>query len=533
MSNRIARAVAVALAGFATASTAHEGATGGRLGKVEFKVECNAAAQAEFNTAMAYYHSFAWQQIAAPLNRVLQADASCGMAYWLRALSQLDNPFTWPIPVTPAVLAAGPQLLEQARKAGLKSERERDFVEALAVFYKDADKLNHRTRAIALEDALMGVARKHPGDSEALVLGSLVMSANFDPNDRQFSRQWRAARQLEPVFTAQPDHPGVAHYLIHSYDYPPIARHGLDAAMRYAKIAPDATHALHMPSHIFTRVGFWRDSVAANRASADASKGLTFDALHAFDYMVYAHLQLGQDAAARAVAAEARTSKVVDHFGSAYAYAAIPARIVVERGDWAAAANLALFPAADAYPWKKYPQAEAIHVFGRGIGAANAGNVAAARQEHARLIALRDAAGGMKLAYWVEQIDIQATVIEGLAAFADGKRDDGLALLRKAADREDNTQKHAVTPGLLMPAREILAQSLATAGRHGDALREYEAVLDKEPNRYRAFAGAAQAAERAGDMKRAAYWSARLVEQTDRADTSLADVNRAKRVIGM
>jgi len=527
---------ALFLGGGATLPAAAQDASGApaKLGKVHFKVECNAAAQKEFDVAMAYYHSFAWEQYKAPLERTLQADPSCGMAHWLRALGVLDNPFTWPVPLSAKVLGDGQASLEAARSTGLKTQRERDYVDALAVFYKDHDKLNHRARVKTLEDAMAQVASRYPDDKEAAILYGLIVSVNFDPADRTYSNQLKAAKILEPIFVAQPEHPGAAHYLIHSYDYPPIAQHGIEAAKRYSKIAPDAPHAQHMPSHIFTRVGAWRDSVESNRVSAKVDADRTWNSPHAYDYMVYAHLQLGQDRAARAVIDHAlAVPKKVDHFVTSYAYAAMPARYALERGDWKTAANLPLEPPADAIAWKKYPQSEAMNAFGRGIGAAMSRDPAAAQVEVKRLQALRDAAAAMKLGYWVEQIDIQAEIVRGLATGAAGQHAEGIEILRKAAAREDATQKHAVTPGLLLPAREVLAETILQWGKPADALQEYEAVLVKEPNRYRAFAGAAQAAARAGDAKKAAYYSARVVELTDNADSPRPEVAQAKRVLGM
>jgi len=523
------------VAGIAPPAGAHDpSGAPAQLGKVHFKVECNAGAQKEFDVAMAYYHSFAWEQYRAPLEQALQADPSCGMVHWLRGLGVLDNPFTWPVPLSPKVMAEGQGSLEAARRAGLKTQRERDYVEALAVFYKDHDKLNHRTRLKALEDAMGQVASRYPDDTEARILYGLILSVNFDPADQTFSNQLKAAKILEPIFVQQPEHPGAAHYLIHSYDYPPIAQHGLEAAKRYSKIAPDAAHAQHMPSHIFTRVGAWRESVESNRVSAKVDADRTFNSVHAYDYMVYGQLQLGQDRAAAQIIAHAQgVAKKPDHFVAAYAYAAMPARFAVERGDWKTAANLPLNPPADAYPWKKYPQSEAMNAFGRGIGAAMSRDPAAAQAEVKRLQGLRDAAATMKLGYWVEQIDIQAEVVRGLATGAAGQHAEGIEILRKAAAREDATQKHAVTPGLLLPAREVLAYAILDWGTPADALREFEAVLAKEPNRYRAFAGAAQAAQRAGDAKKAAYYSARVVELTAAADTARPEIADAKRVIGM
>jgi hypothetical protein len=509
------------------------GAGPAKLGKVNFPVSCNAAAQKEFEVSMAYYHSFAWPEQKASLDRVVAADPACGMAHWGRALGLLDNPFQWPGSLSPKILADGQAAIDAARAAGLQTQRERDYVEALAVFFKDVDKLNHRTRVTSFETAMQGVASRYLADSEATILYALVLSANFDPTDKKYTNQLRAAQTLEPIFAKQPDHPGVAHYLIHSFDYPPIATKGLDAAHRYSKIAPDAAHAQHMPSHIFTRVGYWRDSVESNRQSARVDRDRTGNSPHAYDYMIYAQLQLGQDkAAAEILAHAARVASKPDNLAGAYAYAAMPARLALERGAWAEAAKLPLDPAADAYPWKKYPQAEAVNAFARGVGAALSGDAAAAGVEVARLQALRDTAKDRKIAYWADQIDIQAEVVRGLASCAAGKADECLAILRTAADREDATEKHAVTPGPIVPAREVLAMVLLKEAKPADALRGFEMVLAKEPNRYRTFAGAMQAAERAGDAKKAAAFAQRVIEQTSAADSPRPEIVQARRVLG-
>lgn len=523
-------AVALAAISLACSAAAHD-ATGapGQLGKVNFPVTCNEAAQRDFNLAMAYFHSFVMERMSEPLQRTLQADPACGMVHWARALALLDNPFGWPGTVSAQALADGARLLQEARKTGLASQRERDFVDALEVFFTDTDKLNHGTRAKALSAALEQLVAKYPDDSEAAILHGLVLSATFDPADKQYTNQLRAARQLEPLFKKHPDHPGVAHYLIHSYDYPPLAPQGLPAAQRYSKIAPAAAHAQHMPSHIFTRVGAWKDSVDANAASVKADGGRTWNTLHGYDYMVYAHLQLAQDGAARAVHGSVDALQVrPDHFAAAYAYASIPARLALERGDWASAARLPLTPAVDAYAWAKYPQAEASNAYARALGAAALKDGAAVEAESARLQRLRDRAGELKLGYWVEQISIQQDVVRGFAAFKAGRADAGLPALRAAADREDASEKHAVTPGPLLPARELLAAALLQHGDAASALREFEAVLRKEPNRLRALAGAALSAERSGDAQKAKDYSAKLAAQTGQADAGLPAMQLAR-----
>ncbi|MDH3321242.1 MAG: hypothetical protein OEO84_16345, partial [Betaproteobacteria bacterium] len=400
----LATAVAAAFVSFATVLPTS--AIGASLGKVHFQVECNADAQREFDVAMAYYYSFAWAQTREPLERVLQADPKCGMAHWLRALAALNNPFGWPRTISAATLSDGGGFLDAARSVGLESQRERAYVDALAVFFKDHEKRNHRVRAKALESALENVMRTYPQDTEAATLYALVLSANFDPTDKKYTNQLKAAQILEPIFSAQPEHPGAAHFLIHSYDYPPIAARGLDAARRYGKIAPDAPHALHMPAHIFTRVGAWKESIESNRASVRAAGDKSFDKWHAYDYMVYAHLQLGQHDAARGVVNEALANPArIEHGATAYAYAAMPARLALERGAWKDAAALELYPPADAYPWKKYTFAEANNAYARGIGAAMSGDAAGAREQLARLQTL---AAATKSPYWRGQIAIQA-----------------------------------------------------------------------------------------------------------------------------
>jgi hypothetical protein len=498
-----------------------------RLGTVEFKVECSASVQQDFNRAMALYHSFAWHVAAAAFADIAAADPACGMAHWGRAMVMLDNPFLWPGNLPPEKLDAVAEALEEARSAGIASAREQGYVEALQAFVQDRDTLDHRTRVQAFEEALGRVAADNPDDMEASILHALVTSANFDPTDRTYANQMRAAEILEPLFESHPDHPGVAHYLIHTYDYPPLAEQGLEAASRYAGIAPDAPHALHMPSHIFTRVGYWEDSIASNMASAKVDGGTTVNTHHAYDYMVYAHLQLAQDRAAEKALKQAREANKVDHFATAFAYAAMPARVALERGDWAQAAKLALEPPADAYPWQKYPHAEAINAFARGIGAARSGDAAAARQQQERLETLRDAVGP---AYWVEQVDIQADIVGALALCADGQTQDCIGTLQQAAAREDATEKHVVTPGPILPARELLADVLLDNDQFAEALAEYEAVLAKEPNRYRAIAGAMEAAEKAGDMDKARSHAAHLLEQAEKADSERASLQLAQRI---
>ena len=522
--------ICTAIASGAAAQTHSHGPA--RLGTVTFKVECSAPAQQEFNRAAAYLHSFAFPQARASFEAVAKADPACGMAHWGRAMTLLDNPFVWPAGLTAQKLDGVVAALDAAKAAGLKSAREQGYVAALGALVRDHATVPHAQRLQKYDDAMAALAKQHPDDMEAAIFSALATSANFVPTDKTYANQLKAARVLEPLFKAHPNHPGLAHYTIHTFDYPPLAQHGVEAAKLYGSIAPDAPHAQHMPSHIFTRIGYWKESIASNRAAAGVAPEGAYDTHHAFDYMVYAHLQLAQDGAARQAVAESRAMKAVDHFAAAFAYLAMPARIALERGEWAEAAALPMIPAADAYPWKKYPQAEAINAFARGIGAARAGNAAAAREQQTRLVALRDAAKEAKLTYWVEQLDIQAALVGALAQCAEGKADDCIGGLKAAAAREDATEKHVVVPGPLVPARELLADMLLEQKKFAEALAEYEAVMKKEPNRYRAIAGAMAAAQGAGDQAKARTLAAELVKLASETDSQRASLQQAKQLAG-
>jgi tetratricopeptide (TPR) repeat protein len=526
----LAAAGALLAAGPATAQEAeHEHVLGGRLGTVEFPVACAEGVQDDFNRAMALFHSFAWSHAGEAFEAIAEEDPTCGMAHWGRAMVMLDNPFLWPGSLTPEKLDAIAAALEDARAAGLHDAREEGYVGAVEAFVRDRDSLEHPVRVKAFEEEMGEVAAANPDDMEAAILHALVTSANFDPTDRTYANQMRAAEILEPLFDEHPDHPGVAHYLIHTYDYPALAQQGLEAAKRYAEIAPDAAHALHMPSHTFTRVGMWEDSIASNRTSAEVDGNATFNSHHALDYQVYAHLQLAQDDMAEEVLGQAEALPPADHFAAAFAYAAMPARTALERDDWERARDLELRPAAGEFPWDKYPHAEAINAFARGVGAARAGDAEAARAEQARLEALREATGP---AYWVEQVSIQADIVAALAMCAEDQAESCIEALRAAAAREDATEKHVVTPGPILPAREILADILLEQGRAEEALAEYETVLQKEPNRYRALAGAAQAAQDAGDMEAARTHAEHLIAQVGTAGSQRASLVLVRGIAG-
>jgi hypothetical protein len=526
--------------GGASLALAAEPPAGEKFGTVTFATSCSPAVEKAFNRAMAMFHSFWFDPSAKAFAEVAKADPSCGMAHWGIALTRLGNPFGWP----PAErqLAAGQQALARAREVGVKTPRERDYIAALGAFYDDGPRVDHRTRAVAFEKALEQLAARYRDDDEAKILYALVLDAMALASDKTYSQQLKAGAILEELLPRHPNHPGVTHYIIHSYDYPPIAARALDAARRYAAIAPAAPHALHMPGHIFTRLGYWDESIETNRQSAEAARAElsqaqlaqgSYNALHAMDYMVYAHLQLGRDAKAKELIDEmAAITKVdVEGFPAAYAFAAAPARYALERGDWAAAARLTPHPPALA--WEKFPNAEAVTVFARALGAARSGDQDGARQEIERLKALESALVAAKQAFWADQAGIQADIAGAWLRLAEGKRDEALALMRKAADREDATDKHPVTPGPLAPARELLGEILIEVGRPAEALAEFERSQQKEPNRLRGYYGAARAAELAGrgDVARANY--TKLVKLTEQADGERTEIARARAYVAV
>ena len=506
-----------------------------QLGDVDFPVSCSPAAQKDFNRAMALFHSFWFDPAKESFAKVLERDPECGMAHWGIAIASMGNPFAWP--PNPKALKAGATASGEAQRRGAKSERERDYIAALATFFKDWETRDHRTRVLAFEKAMEGLVAKYPTDDEAQIIYALVLNVTALPTDKTFANQLKAGTILEPLFKKYPHHPGVAHYLIHTYDYAELAERGLPAAHAYAKIAPAAPHALHMPSHIFSRVGLWPEMVESNRASYLAAKnelhettlGIgTYDALHAMDYMVFAHLQQAQDRAAKQSVDEvAAIRKVnVENAIAAYAFASIPARFALERGDWKQAAALDLSPANLA--WSKFPQAEAILVFARGLGAARSGDVAAARRDAERLQALKEAMVAAKMDYWAGQTDFQIKTVSAWIALAEKRRAEAVQLMRAAADAEDASDKHPITPGNVAPSREMLGEMLMTLNSPAQAFAEFERSLKRDPNRFRGIYGAARAAETSGNRKAARDYYARLQTLAVSRDTERPELAQAR-----
>ena len=538
---RIAWTLAMLLGAVASAPWVHgegdtpRGTPPQKLGEVNFPVSCNAAAQKEFNQAMALFHSFWFNPAIKSFSRVLQRDPECGMAHWGIAIMSMGNPLAWP--PNPNALKVGAAAMAEAQRVGAKSERERDYIAVLAAFFKDWETTDHRPRAVAFEKAMEAVAARYPQDDEAQILYALVLNVTAMPTDKTFANQLKAAGILEPLYKKYPNHPGVAHYLIHTYDYAELAEKGLPAARAYAGIAPSVPHALHMPSHIFSRVGLWREMVEGNRASYLAAKAElaektldigTYDALHAMDYMVFGHLQQAQDKAAKQLLDEvAAIRKVnVENFVAAYAFAAIPSRYALERGDWKQAAALKLSPAD--LSWNKFPQAEAILVFARGLGAVRSGDLAAARKDLERLQALKEAMTAVKIGYWAGQADFQIKTVNAWIALAEKRHDEAVRLIRAAAEAEEASDKHPVTPGNVVPSRELLGEMLMALNQPGQALAEFERSLKRDPNRFRGIYGAARAAEASGNRQGARDYYAKLQILTADRDTERPELAQAK-----
>lgn len=498
-----------------------------KLGTIDFPVSCNAEAQAQMTRGVALYHSYHWPEARKSFNAVLKADPACAMGHWGHAMIAANNPYVWPI--SGVALAEGAASIEKARALGAATQRERDYINGFGALFQDYEKTPARTRQLNLELALEKMTRDYPRDLDARALHGMVLAANVDPNDKTFANQFKAAEVLERVQKEQPDHPGAPHYLIHTYDYPPLAERGLPAALRYRDVAPSAPHALHMPSHIFTRLGLWEDSIAANTAVLKTPSMPPSSTLHSYDYMVYAWLQRGQDGNAAKVLDTIRAMPEIKDtaLAAAYALAAIPARMMVERGRWTDAAKLQAFPDELMYPWASFPHAEAIRVFARGLGSARSGNPRAARQELAQLEKLKADMQNAKLFYWAEQAEIQANVVEAWALRAEGKRSVALALMKQAADHEDRTDKSAVTPGPIKPARELLGEMLMENRQAAQALPEFEAVLKKEPHRMPATSGAARAAVVMGDRAKAKLHYAALAKLLEGADATRPELRQA------
>ena len=518
-------AIACAMFGAGLAA-AHE--TGGspneKLGKVSFATSCSPSVQPQFERGVAMLHSFWYNLAEKTFEEILAKDPGCTVSAWGYAAILMSNPLAG-AGASPDGAKKAQAAIENARRNPPKTQRERDYVEAVAAYYEDWSNRPEKVRQAARAKAFEALAAKYPDDDEAQIFAALYIAGTQSQADQTYAAYMKAVGILEPQFKKHPDHPGVAHYLIHSYDAPPLAQKGLAAARRYADIAPDAPHALHMPSHIFTRVGAWEESIATNERSARVARVAADwpEGYHAADYAVYGYLQLARDDDARRAMEEAlrHPPGTSPSPASPYATAAMPARFALERGDWKAAAQLA--PVAS-----KMPFTEAITHFARALGAARTGDVTSAQKDAGELAAIHKRLEEAKNAYWATEVEIQQLAAAAWIAHAQGKKDEGAKLMRAAADLEDRNEKHIVTPGRVLPARELLGEMLLEQNRPAEALKEFEMSQQREPNRFRNYAGSAKAAEMAGDKTKAREYYAKLVELSKKGGTDRPELVKAR-----
>ncbi|HYO47847.1 MAG TPA: hypothetical protein VEY33_14285 [Gemmatimonadota bacterium] len=494
------------------------------VGTVHFVTSCNDAAQERFDRAVAKLHSFWFESAKEEFGAVAAADPDCAMAHWGTAMTLWGNPMARTAPSPERMQEALAAIGRAEALAPNASPRERAYIEAVAVLYRDHESVGFLDRMQAHEEALQAVVEANPHDTEAMIFYARIMVANAAPDDLTFERQKQAAGFLIPLFVEQPEHPGLAHYIIHAFDAPPTAEFGLEAARRYAEIAPAAPHALHMPSHIFTRLGYWDESIEANRRSAEASPQPDA-AVHALDYMVYAYLQQGRDAAAGEVVG--RIEDIEDPFYSGllgFNTAAMPARLALERGDWAAAAMLPVPEDALAY-------VEAVPRFARAVGAARDGRPEMARPDIEQMEVLENDLAQAGEADWAVRVGAQRLAAEAWVAWAEGDREEALDIARRAAELEETVEKHPVTPGPILPARELYADMLLESGDAVGALAAYEATLVREPRRARALYGAGRAAEVAGDAADAGRYAQELLDLMARADPERPEPGWARGIL--
>ena len=517
--------LAVALCTLALTSSlpaqAHDSSAMGQLGTVSFSTSCNPAVQPQFNRAVALMHSFQFGPAIEGFNSVLVDDPTCAIADWGIALSTWGNPFAGF--KTPSQRDQGLKAVTQARAIAAKTSRERAYIDAVSQLYVGNPQVDRSTRLLAYEHAMAVVAARYPVDIEATIFYALALAAAADPSDKTYTKQLKAGALLEGLFAKYPNHPGLAHYIIHAYDQPALASRAAKAARRYGEIAPSTPHALHMPSHTFTRVGDWQSSIDTNILSARAARAANqpADVLHASDYMVYAYLQTGQDNAAKQlVASSAQTFLGFDpaHATGAapasaayFAHAAIPARYCLERRAWADAAKLELHPS-------NLPFADSITYLAQGLGAAHLKDAAAAGKTIQALEQTRVKLISQHEIYWANQSEIQREEVVATLAFAEGHVADALAQMRNAVLLEDKTETASVTPGPLTPAREMLGNFLLELKRPSEALKEFEATLVREPNRFWSLYGAGEAAKRGGDDRKADLYFRKLLSVAERTD---------------
>lgn len=508
---------------------------GERVGAVDLPADCADEAVPHLERGLALLHSMTYEGAREAFAAAADADPGCALAPWGEAMSWIHP--LWNDPPSEEAFAAGAAVVERARAAGAASGRAGAWVDAVAAYYEAGRRESERPNLEAFAAGWKAAHERFPDDPEAALFRSLSGLALADPSDKSYGVQLASGAVAESVLAAHPDHPGAHHYVIHAYDYPPLAERAEAAARGYADLAPEVPHALHMPSHIFTRLGQWEESIEWNARSAEAAAAHRVDGavamhqLHALDYLAYGHLQRAEDAKAAEVALT--VAKLEGPFqvtlAGAYALAAVPARLALEREDWETAAGLD--PRAADFPWERFPAMEAIGWFAKGIGAARSGDAAGGNAAAARLAELRDAIPSGS-AYWATQVEIQRLAVLAWTRLAEGDRDAALATMRESADLEATTEKHPVTPGEILPARELLGDMLREMGRYEEAIAAYEAALERSPNRFRGLYGAGRAAELGGDREAAAAWYGKLLEVVAPGADDRPEIAHAREVVG-
>ncbi len=495
------------------------------LGKISFPTSCDPKVQAEFERGVAMLHSYWFNYARKTFEGILQQDPACAIAYWGVAMDLLGNTLIG-VPPSRANAEAGWAALEKARAIGAKTQRERDWIEALSAYYRDHDKVAVDARLAAYTRAMEQMTQRYPDDYEAQVVYAVTLQASASKADLTYANQLKSAAILESLYQQNPQHPGVSHFIIHAYDFPSLADRGIAAARRYAGIAPAVPHARHMPSHIYTTVGLWEESIASNMSALEIQP----DYYHASDFTVYAHLQLAQDGKAKAMIDKSLAT--LDRgdrpptLGNFTAKAAMPARYVLERADWAGAAGLVVTAS-------QYPMADSLIRFARGLGMARSGNLAGAKEEIDAIKPLRAGLEKANQSYWADRSEEQMLAVSAWIAFKQGAGDQAIKLMRAAADGEDGSVKHIAMENRLYPLRELLGDLLLEIGQPAAALTEYETALKANPNRYRGFWGAARAADKAGDRPKAVAYYGKLMELANKADTERLEILAAKANLAM
>lgn len=531
----VAVLLALAVPAFAQHEMADEPVDLGRVGAVRFPVTCLPERQGEFDQAVALLHSFFYEESERRFRAIAEREPHCAMAWWGVAMS-LWHPL-WEPPDS-ASLAQGREAVARALAEKPATPRESLYVDAIARFYRDSDRLDHRTRAQAFADAMQRLHESFPADTEAAIFDALALNATLRYDDKSYTNQKRAAAILEPLYAVMPDHPGIAHYLIHSDDFPALAPQALPMARHYAEIAPRVPHALHMPSHIYIRLGLWDDAIASNLAAVDASRAYSaaryrgatsYEAAHAWDYVEYAYLQKAQDRKARAIRDSVAAIRRVTFQAQSFFYSitASSARYALERHAWKEAAALEL---PSGWSYRRYPWTEATVVFARSLGAARTGDRATARAGVARLGEIRDAIVNPNVRFWAKQVESQRLTVDAWLAYAEGRRDAALTGMRLAAAMEDSVEKRPVTPGPVLPARELLGDLLMEMKRPAEALTAYEAVLHDSPGRFNALAGAARAAKASGRRDDARRYAGQLLALAKDGDGERPEIAEARRM---